>query len=340
MLDNVSSICGLVFNHDSIDDESVEYTDSFGYTSFINQSSSADVDEANQAISSSQKIVDNDISARSRWILDTPINNGECDNWVHLRNPKFEEVHISSYEKIEAWISDSQNEENTNMSMVHEGTLPTKIWSSEADENHSENTIIKHTAIELNSRKVTQSQIAKRKSKKQGKSKRCKSRFTKKSKSRYHYELNNQDLSQRKDVVNKTLLRSLKRYYTCVFNSDVGAYLKSKQPEIAQYLNNRKKPITTKSVKTLIEIIRSPPSVKDKLKTEYEVRMCEDFHGCLYKYSHTKLYQLLKLPQVQFIVKDYYENGLNIMASSDDTLKKNPTVYLDACKKFLDIINN
>ena len=169
--------------------------------------------------------------------------------------------------------------------------------------------------------------------------KKCKAKG-KKARSRYHYEVNNQDLSQRKDVVNKTLLRSLKRYYTSVFPFEIIKYLKSHKPEIVTYVNHNKKPMTIGSVKTLIEIVRASTNARPNLKTKYEQAMCDDFHACLYKYSHTKLYGLFKLPQVKFLVKDYIENGLEVMLTNDETLQKNPGVYRSAGARFLDIINS
>jgi hypothetical protein len=205
---------------------------------------------------------------------------------------------------------------------------------------HSENlsrSIIRKTLEPLKNSETSARKWAKAKRKISNKVRKPKPEI---SKSRYHYEVNNQDLSKRKDVVNKTLLRSLKRYYTCIFPFDIIKYLKSQKAEITAYTNHNKKPMTMGSVKTLIEIVRAPANLRPCLKNKYDQNMWDDFHAWLYKYSHTKLYELLKLPQVKYLVKDYLTTGLESMLANDDTLKKNPDVYRNAGNRFMDIINS
>ena len=68
--------------------------------------------------------------------------------------------------------------------------------------------------------------------------------------------------------------------------------------------------------------------------------MYSNFYSWLYEYSHTKLYELLRMPQLKFLLLDYFKDGMDIMISSDKTLMKNPEVYQEASKRFIDLINN
>lgn len=46
------------------------------------------------------------------------------------------------------------------------------------------------------------------------------------------------------------------------------------------------------------------------------------------------------MPQLKFLLLDYFKDGMDIMISSDKTLMKNPEVYQEASKRFIDLINN
>lgn len=94
------------------------------------------------------------------------------------------------------------------------------------------------------------------------------------------------------------------------------------------------------SVKTFIEIMISPIMSKKKLRSKTEKAMYMNFYSCLYQYSHTKLYDLLKSPQLKFLLLDYFRDGMDVMINTDETLKKNPDVYKEASRRFISLINN
>ena len=267
----------------------------------------------------------------ANWILFKDVNNLGCEKLAE--NSTLDKI------KIEGGSSNSDGISGVSTSPKNS----TKVDSRLGENNNnlfSEHEVNYNTSDRNISNPKSKNSKIKKSKRNCNRARRPKSKFSKKARSRYHYEQNSQDLSKRKDVVNKTLLRSLKRYYTNFFESDITKYLTSQKDEIASYTNHNKRPMSIASVKTLVEIIRAPSNMRPNLKSKYDKQMWDDFHACLYQYSHTKLYMLLNLPQVKFIVKDYIENGIEIMLANDETLKKNPEVYRKACTRFNDIINN
>ena len=122
--------------------------------------------------------------------------------------------------------------------------------------------------------------------------------------------------------MNKTLLRSLKRYFTNLLKDNYEEYLKSKKSEITSTVCENGRHLTVASVRAFIEIMISPITSKKQLKNKSERNMYMNFYSWLYQYSHTKLYALLKSPQLKFLLLDYFRDGMDTMINTDETLKK------------------
>lgn len=181
-------------------------------------------------------------------------------------------------------------------------------------------------------------------------------------------------LCVRKDVVYKTLIRSLKRYLTDKVDLTVQkAMAKSKKEELLfseidqlmdkmfiKYFdknesNRSLKEIVTDDVliredesirldpenlKIYLWIIIIPESIKPYLKNQKRRISQKLMYDWLYKYSHKKLDRLFKCEHFAFLFTKYVElQGFDQMVEVDDTLKRNKEVYQEACDFFMSSIN-
>ena len=125
-----------------------------------------------------------------------------------------------------------------------------------------------------------------------------------KSNTKINSPIINNRLAVRSDVVNKTLLRSLKRYYTSEFEKLVNCNLhgkiaqkeevfeKLKQFTIEIYQNDDRfklpefKDVTMKDLIFYMGVWINPSFMKKWTGTPQERNKYQNFYNCLYKYSH------------------------------------------------------
>lgn len=159
-------------------------------------------------------------------------------------------------------------------------------------------------------------------------------------------------LSVRKDVVNKTLFRALKRFYTEKFESIysldkkesstsykskihqfVEVYFKSRETE----LNNWD--ITIQEIEKLMLIIVSPNHIKSALVEESDLVLYKDYYSCIYQYSHKKLANMLLRPVCGYLFADFINSGnLTAFIHRCSTMSLNPGVYEKAGANFMNIL--
>lgn len=192
------------------------------------------------------------------------------------------------------------------------------------------------------------------------------------------YKLNecdtSKDLSQRKDVVYKSLIRSLKRYITEKWDLTIDKSWFKKDKEHAYfgqidnlfnlYYQHMKKNGSNRPVHEIVEdrdfmrndssiklnpenlkiylwMIVIPDIVKPYLKNQTRRLSSKLLYDCLYKYSHKKRDKILAWEFFQFLFKDYVESGgFKIMLEKDDTLNKNADIYQEACDYFISRITS
>ena len=164
-------------------------------------------------------------------------------------------------------------------------------------------------------------------------------------------------LSKRKDVVNKTLLRSVKRYYTSLFQQFLHDNQYSK-PEKRQYWMNyidefsklnfsnwledikSRDDVSWEAVKGFMASMVVPNNIKRTDCPPVYNEMLEAFSGLLYKYSIKRLETILKDVSVSYVLKHYIESGpLRDLLDSDATLSKNKHLYLRASKEIISLMN-
>ena len=190
---------------------------------------------------------------------------------------------------------------------------------------------------------------------KNGNKEKCKSKLVEDTiDSTETYSLtNSKKFSQREDVLNKTLLRSLKKYFTDKFNqkSDFMSltpgekYWKFKAKifeftkEYYQSLFNLDEysPELQEDVLYYIGILVNPNLIKRFLKKRKYIRFFRGYYECVYKYSHRKLNKLFADPVLKFVFEIYRSSGAaEEMVINDETLSKNKICYRNWLEVFTD----
>lgn len=157
------------------------------------------------------------------------------------------------------------------------------------------------------------------------------------------------NLSIRRDVVNKTLFRSLKRHYTELFmakfelakNEPTESYLKKIDTFCFSLFNDKLAAlqtwgITFEEVKKFISIIVSPNHIKNSLSESADVTLYKDYYSCLYQYSHKKLAKMLMNNVCGYLFNDFITSGqLSNFISKCSTMSQHSEVYEKTAADFI-----
>lgn len=206
--------------------------------------------------------------------------------------------------------------------------------------------------------------MPKKKKKKLAKKKRSKSWDEEAAKQeqlkRKNQERRRGSLAVRKDVVNKTLLRSMKRLITQKFETEskindlpaderkeqflnlVDSFTHSYLPSVCEIVNvednndEDESIISQNGVKFIIGLIVSQQLMRSHINTIKERTFFYQYYQLLNKYSHKKLLRLLKNSNFIFVIASFKDNGgLDELIKTDPTLMKNPQVYHEAAQSFI-----
>lgn len=156
------------------------------------------------------------------------------------------------------------------------------------------------------------------------------------------------NLSVRKDVVNKTLFRSLKRFHTEKFFetfelekrestqsylSKISIYCSIMKSKEAEMENNN---ITLKDVEKFVAIMVSPNHIKNSLNEGSDANLYKDYYSCLYQYSHKKLASMLCNRVCSFLFSMFIKDGhLSNFIFNCPTMSQNKDIYQKAGECFL-----
>lgn len=160
------------------------------------------------------------------------------------------------------------------------------------------------------------------------------------------------NLKTRKDVVSKTLLRSLKRFYTDVFSEK---YQLGKKDSAEDYLEkvsafcndtfeSKRGDMQTWGISMLdvinfVAIMVSPNHIKQVLKEDTDLKLYQDFYSCLYQYSHKKLANMLKNKVCGFLFYGFVAGGhLASFIPKCSTMSQYPETYKDMASNFIETI--
>lgn len=158
------------------------------------------------------------------------------------------------------------------------------------------------------------------------------------------------DLSQRRDVINKTILRILRRYFTQLFKDSFDEQFKSKVAKSEWYFECIKEfcfKLFGKKHEMIDEIqyymasIIMPKNVtkKDMVEGQVSQEQFDAFHNCLYKYSHTKLVNLLEIKPLGVIYEKFFNGPLDDLLQSETSVLKNYQLYMVVFKEFFEIFS-
>jgi len=173
-----------------------------------------------------------------------------------------------------------------------------------------------------------------------------------------------QGLSGRKDVVYKTLLRSVKRYYSSEFESrtEYQTLTKSKQDkkcgkiidkftremftgQLTSCSEGESEKLTINGVEfsevaSFILALIIPSYVKRNCRNTPTYTIYDTFYECLYRYSHKRLESALAISSIACVFKIFLEGPVfENLLQNDGTLSKNREAFESAKVEFLDIIS-
>mmetsp|Transcript_6959 Transcript_6959/g.7782 ORF Transcript_6959/g.7782 Transcript_6959/m.7782 type:complete len:196 (+) Transcript_6959:672-1259(+) len=156
-------------------------------------------------------------------------------------------------------------------------------------------------------------------------------------------------LSLRKDVVNKTLFRSMKRFYTDKFAE---TFSLSKKESSESYMNKVKafctaifgdkleslshSNLTYAQIEKFMSIVISPNHVKSLLVESEDLNLHKEYYSCLYQYSHKKIAKMLLNSVCGYLFTDFINSGnLTQFITTCSTMSQNPKTYEATSKNFL-----
>lgn len=156
------------------------------------------------------------------------------------------------------------------------------------------------------------------------------------------------DLAQRRDVVNKTILRMLRRYLTSKFREDYKSKFESKEKKSSWYFETIKDFAANlfgaqhpqlNLLQFYVGSIISPKLMteEDLQESGMEREQLFTFYDCLYKYSHTRLVNLFNVRPIGVIYQYFYEGPLKDVQGSEDCVVKNQELYSTVFEEFLQI---
>lgn len=157
--------------------------------------------------------------------------------------------------------------------------------------------------------------------------------------------IENIDLARRRDVVNKTILRVLRRYFSQRFKKNV--------PETQDSKSNKKDNFFAHVSELAIEMFGTThPELKtlqfylatiidhkyikaeDIVSSEVSPKELTTFYDCIYKYSHTRLVNLLSVKPLGTIYQYFYTEARDKILETESALIKNKELYSTVMKEF------
>lgn len=158
------------------------------------------------------------------------------------------------------------------------------------------------------------------------------------------------DLAQRRDVVNKTVLRIMRRYFMQKFRDMYSQKFKCKEAKIKWYFEYIKKftielfGVDNEDLALLQAYIASIINPKNMSSNDIKESGLDKedmfaFHNTLYKYSHTRLVNLLKVKPLSIIYAHFYTRPIEELIRSEPSVNKNIQLYLTAFKDFMRVFD-
>jgi len=150
----------------------------------------------------------------------------------------------------------------------------------------------------------------------------------------------------RVDVLNKTIIRSLKRYYTQLFESQYPSF-EQEHHNVANFeeltstftfnlfsslLDDCKQNgVSLDDVMFAVRMLIQPDATKKVNKTREQRFLMNNYYDCIYKYSHKRLLKLCQNSTISYLFLNFINSGIfHEQVMSDPTMMKSPATYLEA----------
>ena len=161
------------------------------------------------------------------------------------------------------------------------------------------------------------------------------------------------DLSKRQDVLNKSLMRILKKYFTSKFNQETNyASLKFSQKKtkfldmLADFVSHHygskiaeassEFGITYDDIYRYIAIMINTELAKKRMRNKKHIRFLKLYYEVLYNYSSKKLILLFNDQVLHYLFDDLKKQGaMHQMIHTDATLVKNKDEYMRTLDEFM-----
>lgn len=158
------------------------------------------------------------------------------------------------------------------------------------------------------------------------------------------------DLAQRRDVVNKTVLRVVRRFYMQKFKEMFAHKYKTKDAKNKWYFEYIKKftielfgaahPDLTLLQNFIASIINPKHMTAANIReTGLEKEVFFTYYNTLYKYSHTRLVNLFKVKPIGTLYNYFLEGPVEEMIKSEPAVCKNYSLYSTAFQDFWRVFN-
>jgi hypothetical protein len=158
----------------------------------------------------------------------------------------------------------------------------------------------------------------------------------------------------RKDVINKTVIRALKRHFTQIFSAEnpefalVGKKAQAEEfmPKTQELAGNLFVPealptgVTIESIASVLRMLISTETAKFCNKSRAERNLAKDFNDVIYKYSHKRLFKLAKDTTFSYLFVNFVLGGeFATLVEQDATMGLNPEAYLTASEALAKVFN-
>lgn len=161
---------------------------------------------------------------------------------------------------------------------------------------------------------------------------------------------NTLNLATRRDVVNKTILRVLRRYLTCKFKNKIEQIYEGKPDKhtkvyffndvlnLAEMMFGEGHPQIKLLHFYLASIIDHKYVTEDNVEAAgLEIDDLKTFYNWLYKYSHTRMVNLLQIEPIGEIYEKFYEEAKDEVLQNEVSLSKNKQLYSKVMDEFIQV---
>ena len=158
----------------------------------------------------------------------------------------------------------------------------------------------------------------------------------------------------RRDVINKTVVRALKRHFTQIFTAEFADFaLSGKKAQAEDFMQKTQQlaenlfvpealptGVTIQSISSVLRMLVSPEIAKFCNRSRQERSVAKDYNDVIYKYSHKRLFKLAKDATFSYLFVNFILGGeFAALVEEDATMGLNPEAYLTASEALAKVFN-